>query len=86
MWHRNIFRMSASRAAELDVSQRALDRCRFFGVPYAAMLLPAYGDEVVRLRFARQPVGCLNQPWSGPVVVWYPDGDWINQGEHNEEV
>jgi hypothetical protein len=79
MWHRNIFRMSAERAEALMASRRAREACVHFGVPYAARMLPLYRDEITRLKPGILPVGCLNQAWPGPVVVWYPEGNWINQ-------
>lgn len=74
---RQIFRIPYERAADMHVSRTAQDRCRFFGVPYQACVLPGYGAEVRRLTRESMPIGCLNQAWSGPVLVWYPEGDWF---------
>lgn len=74
------FRMSHADACALPASVRAMECCAFFGVPYAARS-GYYGAEVRRLSGTngQHTVGCLNQDWSGPMVVWYPEGDWLRR-------
>ena len=74
------FRIPHHRAADMEASRRALECCQHFGVPYQACVLPGYRPEVRRLRSGDMPIGYLNQDWPGPLLVWYPCGDWT-QGE-----
>ena len=72
------FRMSYEQAARTEVSKRAQEAAAFFRFPYQAIRLPLYGDEIARLRRGAMDIGCLNQPWAGPLLVWYPEGDWVS--------
>lgn len=84
-------RIPHDMATDMEVSRRAQEACRFFGAPYAAVVLSLYGPEIRRLspyraaRHAPLPIGCLNQEWSGPLLVWYPEGDWLTCNSRNEE-
>lgn len=75
------FRMSYQDARDLPASVRARECCVFFGAPYAAISLGIYGSEVRRLghKNGLLPAGCLNQDWPGPMIVWYPEGDWLQR-------
>lgn len=77
---RLIIKIPHHRAADMEVSRRAMECCLHFGVPYQANVLPGYRPEVRRLGKGGMPIGCLNQTWTGPMLVWYPCGDWT-QGE-----
>jgi len=65
--------------AEGEAAARCAELASFFGVPYAlyAVWGNRYSWERRRLRQSDPPIGCLNQPWSGPAVVWYPAGNWM---------
>lgn len=82
---RQIFRIPYERAADMSISRHARDCCRIFGVPYQACVPAGYRPEVRRLTASGMPIGCLNQTWSGPVLVWYPEGDWIYTKETSDE-
>lgn len=74
---RQIIRIPHDRAMDMMISRHARECCMHFGVPYQARLLPLYRPEVRRLQAGDAPIGCLNQLWSGPLLVWYPDGNWM---------
>lgn len=80
------FRMSGADAAATDVSMRARECCAHFQFPYQAVLLPGYRGEVTRLRRGAMEIGCLNQPWAGPLLVWYPEGDWVSATHEGKAV
>jgi hypothetical protein len=67
--------------ADCDASQRCAELTAHFGVPCALRSVwgTRYGWEHRRLRQGEMPIGCLNQPWTGPAVVWYPEGNWISE-------
>jgi hypothetical protein len=79
------FRMTYEEAARQPVSVRAQECCAHFGYPYQAIVVPNYRPEVARLRRGACEVGCLNQHWAGPLLVWYPEGDWVS-ATHTGEV
>jgi hypothetical protein len=84
-WHSTIFRIPYERAVDMEIARRAREACVRFGVPYAARVLPNYHPELGRLRQGDLPIGCLNQSWSGPLVVWYPEGDWFDINATKED-
>lgn len=71
-----MFRIPYDRAEGMAVSRHAREMCGLFRFPYQAIVLPLYGSEVARLRKGAMPIGCVNQPWAGPLLVWYPEGNW----------
>jgi hypothetical protein len=77
----------SSSIAAGDASTQCVELAAFFGVPYALHKVwgTIYGWEHRRLQPSDLAIGCLNQPWAGPAVVWYPEGDWVS-ATHTGEV
>jgi|694.fasta_scaffold01565_54 hypothetical protein len=65
--------------ADCGASHRCAELTLHFGAPYALHDVwgTRYGWEHRRLGPSDLPLGCLNQPWIGPAVVWYPAGNWM---------
>jgi hypothetical protein len=69
-----------SSIATCGASERTRELACFFGVPCVLRSVwgTSSGFEHRRMQPEDIPVGCLNQPWVGPAVVWYPEGDWVS--------
>ena len=73
---RHIYKMTWQEVSNLYLFERALNRCEFFGLPYG-IRSTTNGQELCRLAREPLPIGCLNQPWAGPLVALYPEGNWM---------
>ena len=64
--------------AGCESSVRAGELAAFFGCPYGFRRVHGVRRMLECFRIGSQdlPVGCLNQDWPGPALVWYPAGNW----------
>ena len=76
-----IHKMKCKDAAVAGISVHARECCEHFRLPYAARLLPYGRQEVSRVHKGMNMIGCLNQDSSLPLIVWYPDGNWLGGSE-----
>jgi hypothetical protein len=69
----------ATGVPDCDSSLRAAELAQFFGCPYGFRRVHGVRSlfESYRIGPADLPIGCLNQDWSGPALVWYPAGNWM---------
>ena len=69
--------------SDCDSSLRAAELATFFGCPYGFRRVHGVHHlfECYQIGHATTPIGCLNQNWSGPALVWYPEGNWMEVAE-----
>ncbi len=69
----------ATSVSDCASSLRAAELAQFFGCPDGFRRVHGVRRmfESYRIGQADPPVGCLNQNWSGPALVWYPEGNWM---------
>lgn len=72
-------------AVSSERSATCRDRVQFFGCPYGVKSI-AYGTEVRRVGKTCAPIGCLHQHSELPMIVWYPEGNWMEVCDGMAEV